>query len=330
VSSAVLYLLTVLIWGTTFFAVEFQLGLVAPEISLAYRFVAASLILFGWCAYRKKQLAFRLRQHAWFLLLGAMLFGINYIFAYRSQIYVASALTAIAFSTMLWMNIVNARLFFGVRASRSVIVGAISGVGGIALLFAPQVSDLSFGDDALVGVALSMGSAFVASLGNMVSQRAQKERLPVLQSNAWGMLYGSALTAVAAAAQGHAFTFEFSPGYIASLAYLAIFGSIVAFGAYLTLLGRIGAHRAGYAMVMFPLIALTLSAAYEGLAIDGLTIAGAALVLGGNLLVLLGRSAGTPRALEKTAVPPAAATRGLSLPVRLGAASTPAGGQETS
>ncbi len=289
-NSAVLYLLTVLIWGTTFFAVEFQLGLVAPEISLVYRYVSASLLLFGFCACQRKQLAFELRQHVWFLLLGALLFGINYILAYRSQIYTTSALTAIAFSTLLWMNIINARLFFGVRVSRAVFAGAVLGVAGIVLLFAPQVAELSLDGDAVIGLALATGSAFVASLGNMVSQGAQKQRLPVMQSNAWGMLYGALISAVAALIEGHAFTFEFSASYVASLAYLAVFGSIVAFGAYLTLLGRIGAHRAGYAMVMFPLIALAMSAMFEGLELDSTTLAGAALVLGGNLLVLITRT----------------------------------------
>ena len=304
-NSAILYLVTVLIWGSTFFAVEFQLGYVAPEVSLVYRFFSASLILFGWCAWRGRQLRFALRQHLWFLLLGAFLFGVNYILAYRSQVYTTSAMTAIAFSTLLWMNIINARLFFGVRASPSVIAGAVLGVAGIAVLFAPEIRELSFSDGALVGVLLAMASAFVASLGNMASQGAQKEQLPVVQSNAWGMLYGSMLSAVYAFVSGYAFTFELTPGYVVSLGYLTIFGSIVAFGAYLTLLGRIGAHRAGYAMVMFPLIALLLSAAFEGLAVNGFTVLGAALVLGGNLLVLVtGSRRATPRRPRDAVVPP--------------------------
>ncbi|MEL7450216.1 MAG: EamA family transporter [Pseudomonadota bacterium] len=286
-NSAFLYIVTVMIWGSTFFAVEFQLGVVAPEVSLVYRFVAASLILFGFCKCTGRELKFALRQHLWFIALGSLLFGINYVLAYRSQVYTTSAMTAIAFSTMLWMNIINARLFFGVRASRSVIVGAVLGVVGIATLFAPEVREFSLEDTAVIGVLLAMTSAFVASLGNMASQRAQKVNLPVVQSNAWGMLYGGALSALYAAISGYEFAFELSPSYVVSLAYLAVFGSIFAFGAYLTLLGRIGAHRAGYAMVMFPLIALLLSAAFEGLVIDRYTIIGAALVLGGNLLVLL-------------------------------------------
>ncbi|MEO1204508.1 MAG: DMT family transporter, partial [Pseudomonadota bacterium] len=248
-------------------------------------------------------------QHLMFLLLGAMLFGVNYMLAYRSQVYTTSAMTAIAFSTMLWMNIINARLFFGVRASRSVIVGAGLGIVGIATLFAPEIEAFTFDDVAVIGVVLAMGSAFVASLGNMVSQRAQKDRLPVMQSNAWGMLYGSGLSAAYAAIAGYEFTFEWTLSYAASLGYLVVFGSIFAFGAYLTLLGRIGAHRAGYAMVMFPLIALMLSAAFEGLVIDGYTVVGAALVLGGNLLVLLDgsrRAGGATRQSAAQATAPGA------------------------
>ncbi len=289
-NNAVLYVLTVLIWGSTWFAIEFQLGTVAPEVSLVYRYAGASLLLFAWCRIRGLKLRFALRDHARFILLGLLLFGINYIFAYRAQIYITSALTAIAFSTMLWMNIINARLFFGVRAGRRVLFGALLGVAGIFTLFAPQIGDLSFNDSVFFGSFLAVLSALIASFGNMVSQSAQKAKLPVIQSNAWGMFYGALFTAGIALNNGHEFIFELSAGYIASLAYLTIFGSIIEFGAYLTLLGRIGAHKAGYAMVMFPVVALALSAFFEGLEVDATIILGTLLVLAGNLFVLNTRS----------------------------------------
>ena len=138
----------------------------------------------------------------------------------------------------------------------------------------------------LLVAALVLLGAFIASLGNMASQAAQKARLPILQSNAWGMLYGTAITALIAVIEGHEFVFDWSPLYVGSLLYLTVFGSIVAFGAYLTLLGRIGAHKAGYAMVMFPVVALALSAIFEGLAIDATVIAGTLLVLAGNVFVI--------------------------------------------
>lgn len=284
-------MLTVLIWGSTWFAIEFQLGVVAPEISLVYRYASASLLLFAWCRYRGLGLRFAPGVHARFALLGLLLFGINYIVAYRAQMYITSALTAIAFSSMVWMNIVNARLFFGVRAGPRVLIGALLGGIGMFHLFAPQIRDVSFSDTVFFGFFLAVLSALIASFGNMVSQATQKASLPVIQSNAWGMFYGALFTAIVALSNGDKFTFEWTAAYIGSLAYLTVFGSIVAFGAYLTLLGRIGAHKAGYAMVMFPVVALILSALFEGLEINATIISGTLFVLAGNLLVLNTREA---------------------------------------
>ncbi len=285
-SNGLLYTITVLIWGSTWFAIEFQLGVVAPEVSLVYRYASAALLLFGWCYFRGLSLRFRVRDHAWFAVLGLLLFGLNYVFAYRAQIYITSALTAIAFSTIVWMNIVNARLIFGMRAGRRVLFGALLGVGGIFTLFMPQIAELSFSDTVLFGSMLAVGGALVASFGNMASQGAQRAGLPVVQSNAWGLCYGAMFNAGVAFYGGHEYTFDWSLGYVVSLFYLAVFGSIIAFGAYLTLLGRIGAHKAGYSMVMFPVVALVLSALFEGLAIDATIVVGTLLVLLGNVFVL--------------------------------------------
>jgi len=285
-SNLALYIITVLIWGSTWFAIEFQLGVVAPEVSIVYRYAGASLLLFAWSRYRGLSLSFGIRQHGWFLLLGLFLFGLNYILAYRAQIYITSALTAIAFTTIVWMNILNARIFFGVRAGRRVLFGSLLGVAGIFTLFAPQIGELTLTDTVFYGSVLAVISALVASVGNMVSQAAQQRSLPVVQSNAWGMFYGAILTGFVAVIEGNSFQFDWSPGYVTSLAYLTVFGSIVAFGAYLTLLGRIGAHKAGYVMVMFPVVALILSMLFEGLRLDATVILGTVLVLAGNMFVL--------------------------------------------
>lgn len=304
-NNAVLYGLTVLIWGSTWFAIEFQLGAIAPEVSLVYRYGAASLLLFAWSRFRGLQLRFALRDHAWFFLLGLLLFGVNYILAYRSQIYITSALAAIAFSSMVWMNIINARLFFGVKAGRGVLFGALLGAIGMFYLFAPQISEISFTDTVFFGSFLAVLGALVASFGNMVSQATQKAKLPVVQTNAWAMLYGALFTAVIALTNGHEFSFEWTVAYVGSLAYLTVFGSIVAFGAYLTLLGRIGAHKAGYAMVMFPVVALVLSTLFEGLEIDATIVFGTLFVLAGNLFVLKTRRSGTKQPVpEKTVQSP--------------------------
>jgi drug/metabolite transporter (DMT)-like permease len=281
-----LYLIAVLVWGSTWFAIEFQLGAVAPEVSIVYRYTAAALLLFAWCRYRKLNLKFSVREHGWFVLLGILLFGLNYVLSYRAQVYITSALAAIVFSSIVWMNIVNARLFYGIRAGRRTLFGSLLGVAGIFTLFAPQVSEIAFTDAVFFGSVLSVMGAVVSSLGNMASQGAQKRGLPVVQSNAWGMLYGAVLSGIFSVAAGHTFTFDWSVGYIVSLAYLTVFGSVIAFGAYLTLLGRIGAHKAGYAMVLFPVVALMLSIVFEGLELSLSIVIGTLLVLVGNVFVL--------------------------------------------
>jgi drug/metabolite transporter (DMT)-like permease len=215
-----------------------------------------------------------------------LLFGLNYILVYRAQIYITSALTAIAFSTIVWMNILNSKFFFGVRAGRRVLFGSLLGVAGIVTLFAPQIGELTLSDGVFYGSVLAVISALIASFGNMASQGAQRQGLPIIQSNAWGMLYGAAASAIVAGVEGHAFVFDLSVEYVTSLAYLTIFGSIVAFGAYLTLLGRIGAHKAGYAMVLFPVVALMISMLFEGLRLDASIVLGSILVLAGNLCVM--------------------------------------------
>ena len=286
-----LYVVTVLVWGSTWIAIQFQLGTVAPEISIFYRFLLAAGLLFSWCHYRGLNLRFDIRAHVDFLMLGVLLFSLNYITAYYAQQYITSALNAIAFSMMVWMNIVNARMFFGTRAGWRVIGGSVVGVIGIAVLFLPQIEQFSFSDMTLYGAGLAVLGAFLASLGNMVSQASQKKGLPIIQSNAWGMLYGSLLTAAIALWQGKAFDFDPSPAYVASLLYLTVFGSIIGFGSYLTLLGRIGAHKAGYAMVMFPLVAVLVSVLFEGLELSSSMVAGMLLVLSGNVFILRGRGA---------------------------------------
>ncbi len=285
-SNTFLYIVTVLIWGSTWLAIEYQLGVVEPEVSIIYRYLIASGILFIYCKIRRLSLKFKVKDHLYFVLLGLLLFCLNYIFAYRAQIHITSALAAIAFSTMLWMNIVLSRFIFGTRATRRVLLGAALGVAGIVVLFAPQISAISLSDSVLFGSLLALAGALTASCGNMVSQSAQKRSLPVVQTNTWSMFYGALLTGVVALASGHEFNFDATFTYIASLTYLALFGSVVAFGAYLTLLGRIGAHKAGYATVMFPVVALILSLAFEGLQLDLAIIVGATLVLLGNSLVL--------------------------------------------
>ena len=281
-----LYVMTVFIWGSTWIAINFQLGDVDPEVSIVYRFALAALLMFAFCRYKKISLSFSLKQHVQLVAFGLTLFCGNYYLLYNAQSYINSALTCIAFSTLMLMNIINARIWFKTRISTQVYFGGALGLLGIVILFWPQITDVHFGKSTLTGLGLSLIGVMFASAGNMVSMKNHKNNMPIFSATAWGMLYGFLLMLILVLIQGKAFTFSFTFNYISSLLYLAIFGSVIAFSCYLTLLSRIGAHKASYANIMFPAVAVLLSTFFEGFIWDIYTISGLVLMLLGNLVVL--------------------------------------------
>jgi drug/metabolite transporter (DMT)-like permease len=290
-TNLMLFISTVLIWGSTWYAIVFQIGVVDPGVSLTYRYVIAAVLAFSWCLARRQSLRFGWQEHRFFILLGLFLFGFNYLSAYHAQVYISSALNAIGFSAMIWMNIVNARLFFGTQVAPATYAGASMGLLGIVIIFWPEVREVSLSDAVLTGAFFSLLGAFIASLGNMVSQAAQNRKIPVMQANAWGMFYGALLNGGLAVLTGKTFSFDPSFSYVASLLFLAVFGSVVAFGCYLTLLGRIGLEKAGYAAVMVPVVAIILSALFEGLQLSSYMLLGMSLAVFGNVFILT-RSSG--------------------------------------
>jgi drug/metabolite transporter (DMT)-like permease len=281
-----LYAITVLIWGSTWLVITFQLGEVDPILSVAYRFTLASLLLLAYAGLRKVNLRFTARQHLFFGLQGVLLFSLNYLLVYLAEQRLTSGLVAVIFSMLVFMNILLGALFLGTPVRAKVVIGALIGLVGISLVFLPELKAFSLQDRGFVGLLLSVGGTLFASLGNIVSARNQRERLPVIQTNAFGMGYGAILMFIFALIAGKPFTFEATTGYILSLVYLAVFGSVIAFGAYLTLLGQIGADRAGYSSLLFPIVALGLSTLFEGYQWSAAALTGVLLVVGGNFLVL--------------------------------------------
>jgi drug/metabolite transporter (DMT)-like permease len=190
------------------------------------------------------------------------------------------------FSTVILMNIVNAALFMGSRVRPRVVIGAGFGIAGIAAIFWAEVSGVGDNADTWRGLWMCLLATWFASIGNIISARNQKKNIPVIQTNAWGMAYGSLIMAVFAFFSGVPFNYEPTISYSLSLGYLAIFGSILAFGSYLTLIGRIGADKAAYAAVLFPVIALGLSTLFEDYQWSLRALFGFMLVLLGNYIVL--------------------------------------------
>ena len=285
-SSLLLFAIPTFIWGTTWLVIKFQLGLVAPEVSVAWRFALASALLLGWCGLRRIPLRFALRDHLGLAALGVMLFGLNYVLVYRAEATLTSGLVAVLFAFMVFWNLLGARVFFGTPAPPVVLVGAVLGVSGVGLLFWPEVTGLRADPGLLVGVAFASASTLVASGGNLISQRIFSRGVAVVPGTAFAMGYASLLMMGWCLLSGITVSFDPRPPYLLSLLYLAVFGSVVAFVSYLTLLQRIGAGRAGYSAAVIPVVAMLASTLFEDYRWTAPAVAGLLLVLAGTVLVL--------------------------------------------
>ncbi len=282
-----LYGLTVLIWGTSWYAITQQTGVVAVEVSIAYRFIVASGLLIAFCLATRRRLRYGLRDHLFMAAQGVCLFSLNYVLFYRASFDMPSGLLAICFSTITLMNIGNGALFFRAPIDGRTFLGALLGLAGLALVFWPEFRGLGASSRAASGFALSLLATYLASLGNMVSVRHKTARIPVVESNALGMAYGALCSILIVAALGRPIVYDPRPAYSLALVYLALFASVIGFGCFLTLVQRIGADKAAYSSVLFPVVALGLSTWLEGYRWTPLAGLGVALVLLGNVLVLV-------------------------------------------
>jgi drug/metabolite transporter (DMT)-like permease len=285
-SNASLFAISTLIWGSTWLAITYQLGVVAPEISVAYRFALGSVILAAWCLTARITLRFPPREHAILAAFGATLFGLNYIGVYIAERYVASGLVAVVFSTIVFMNPIGMQIVYRERLTLRMVVAAALGVTGVALLFLPEIKAARYGGSAALGIAYAFGATVIATVGNLIAVRNHKAGLPTFSATAWGMAYGALSAAIVATFTGVPWAFEKTVGYTASLVYLALFGSVFAFGAYLTLLKRVGAGPSAFVGVATPVLALLLSTLFEGYRWTWVGALGVVLAVAGNWLGL--------------------------------------------
>jgi drug/metabolite transporter (DMT)-like permease len=230
------------------------------------------------------------------------LFCANFLFVYYGVQYLTSGIAAVAFSTLVVMNIVLAAIVLAAPIRRSTLTAAAIGMTGIAVVFWPDLAAFDPARGSVRGLALVLAGTLSASIGTMVAARGQGSGLPVVQSSTYGLAYGALFSAAFCMLRGTPFVFDPSWSYVLSLGFLAVFATVVGFGCYLTLLGRIGPDRAGYTSVLFPVVALGISTAFEGFQWTATAMAGVALVLLGNAMILAqGRRKQRPTAIQEAA-----------------------------
>lgn len=283
-----LYALTVIAWSLSWYAIEFQVGTVANEVNIVWRFGIATALMFSWVVLKRGRLRFAPADHMRFMALGVLMFSSNFLLFYYGAGYLVSGLLSVVFSLASVFNMLLGALVMRERPSPRILLGGLTGFCGIALMFLPEVVGHDLGGGTLVGLAFCVAGTLSFCIGNVISAAGMRKGLPLVSMNAWGMFYGTLWSAILASLMGRTFAVVPTVAYFGSLLFLAVVSTILGFAAYLTLLGRIGAARAGYATVMFPIFALLVSTVLEGYRWTAFAIAGLALVAIGNVLVVRG------------------------------------------
>jgi drug/metabolite transporter (DMT)-like permease len=268
-SSPVLFAIASLIWGSTFWAITLQLGQVPPAVSVVYRFALASATLFAWCLLRGDRLLLPWRTQRWLLLQGFLTFGLSYVCTYNAEQFLVSALVAVLFALMVFWTPICSRIGFGTPIGWRTWAAGMVAMAGVILLFYHSIAsawqDILAGGSGhfLLGLALALVATISSSAGSVVVTKIREQSSNLMLTMAWSMFWGTALVAAWALLSGQKFMLPAAPRYWMGLFYLAIFGSVIAFNAYFTLINRIGSQKAVYIGVVTPVISVLLSIRLE-------------------------------------------------------------------
>lgn len=277
-----LYAITVLIWGTTWIAIALQLGEVPVMLSVFYRFALAAGVLLLWLSATGRLHRLGMRDHLLCALQGLCVFCLNFYLMYTATAYITSGLIAVVFSMAVLFNALNGVLFFRQAITPRLLLAAALGLVGMVCLFWPDIQHGGLDSGVLFGLGCALLGTYGFSLGNMLSLRHQRRGLDLLSTNAYAMGYGALIMLGLVLASGMPFVVDISPTYLGALLYLAIFGSVIAFGVYFALVGRIGPGPAAYATLLFPLVALGISTLVEGYRWTPFALIGLVTILVGN------------------------------------------------
>ncbi len=276
------FIIFTLIWGSTWIVIRDQLGTVAPQWSVTYRFIIAAAAMAAVARFRGESLRLGPGGLLAAAVLGLAQFVINFNAVYLAEQYITSGLVATVFALLLIPNSLLGWAFLGQRPGPRFLWSSAVAVLGIALLFAHELSEHSARTpEILVGIGVTIIGMLGASVANVFQARPKVRAFPLFALLAWAMALGALFDGVFALAVAGPPTIELRIGYWVGLFYLALAASALAFGLYFPVVRKIGPAKAAYSSVLVPIIAMGFSTWLEGYRWTPLAVVGALLALGG-------------------------------------------------
>ena len=286
IKSVLSYLALILIWGFSWIAIKLQLNGTSPMLSISLRFGLSAVILFAYCIVRRLPLKFPARLHFRMIILGATLFAAPFSLLYAASEVLPGGIVALLFSSTLVFSVIAEYLILDGKIDSWKLASCVLGVGGLGLITLSQVEFAS--KDATFALACGMAliGAAIGAYGGVVSAQNRKLGINIIEGNAYAMGYAAIMLLVVCTLRGDSLFPNFTSIFIGSWLYLSLFASVIGFGLYLQLIQNVGLAKASYATVLFPIVALFVSAFFEKLHWTGTMFLGIALVFVGNITLV--------------------------------------------
>jgi drug/metabolite transporter (DMT)-like permease len=289
-SIVVPFVIFTLIWGSTWIVIRDQLGLVPPQWSVTYRFVIAAIAMAAVARWKGHDLRLDRGGMIAALVIGVTQFCINFNSVYLAEQYITSGLVATVFALLLIPNSLLAWAFLDQKPTRRFFWAALVATLGMGLLFAHELhTNPGRSDHIAIGLGLTIFGLLGASAANVYQAGHEAKRHPLFALLAWAMALGALGDGIIAFAVAGPPLFDPRPAYWLGLVYLALAASVLCFSLYFPVVRKIGPGKAAYSSVLVPVIAMSLSTAFEDYRWSLLAGLGATLALGGMLLALAGR-----------------------------------------
>ncbi len=290
------------VWGSTYLAIAITVQTLPPLLAAGLRFSVAAILLLAWTIARHGVAAARpgraeLRAAA---IVGLLLFvGGNGMLQVAERTVPSGLAALIVASLPLW--IVVFRRVVGERIELSTAVGVAIGFAGVAFLVFPRGTGAALDE---LGLGLTVAATISWSLGTFVSTRLQLPRDTVMSTGYQQLIGGAGLIAVGLAS-GEAARFDpatFSLRSIVALAYLIVFGSLIAFTAFGWVLQHAPVSKVATYAYVNPVIAVVLGAVINAEAITPSILVGAAIIVAA-VAFIVSREGARQRAGRERAAP---------------------------
>ena len=273
------------VWGTTYLFIRIALETIPPLLLTSVRFIVAGLIMLAISKLRGDAIPRDARTLGNLALIGFLMVGVGNLAVVWAEQWVPSGLAALLVATApFWMAIIEGFRTHGERVDVRSVVGMLIGFGGVALLVTPGGSGGSWSVPFLLGALAIQVGGFCWQLGS-AHGKYNIRHVPLLASAALQMFFGGAIVGVVGLAIGEAPRFELNGRTLGALAYLTIFGSIVAYSAYVFALAHMRTtHSSLYAYVN-PVVAVFLGWLVLGEPLTWLSITAMVVILLGVAMV---------------------------------------------